>query len=348
MKRIRMLWIAMILSTAAAAAQQDLNGDWQGRLAVDAKTSLTVRFTFSKDARGMTTVVLNSPDNTAIKNTPATGVAWDGVNLKLQVAALGGSYSGVLKDGKLNGEWTQPGGKLPLILAPYQKPVTTPAEKKTLTGSWHGTAKVNGLDRNVVLRFKPDDKGEMTGTMTLPDQSDEQRPLEDIQFSNGKLDVRLAPVRGTYSGTLAGNQFNGMLKLPNATVPPEGIAVVFKRGDYVPEVHALKLTAEGFVQLAGKWQGTLERTPPKGQKVSSPVALRFEKNTAGQYVAFFDITNQRVNTLAITDASFSGGKLIVKVALMGAEYQATLSDKTLTGQWSQGNGAVRVPLTLGR
>jgi hypothetical protein len=348
MKSIGMLWIGMVLSTAASAAQQELNGDWQGKLAVDAKTSLTVRFSFGKDAGGSPTAILNSPDNAAIKNTPATGVTWDGARLKLQVVALAGSYSAILKEGTLNGEWTQPGSKLPLVLSPYQKPVMTASDKKTLIGTWHGTAKVGGVDRNLELRFKTNDTGEMTGTMSLPDQSTEQRPLDDIEFTNGKLDVRLTPVRGTYSGTLSGNQFTGMLKVPQPTVPPEGVPVVFKRGEYVPEVHALKFTAEGFAQLAGKWQGALERTQADGKKTSTPVALRFEKNSAGQYVAFFEITNQRVNTLAVTDASFSGGKLALKIALMGAEFQATWSDKTLTGQWSQGNGAVRVPLVLSR
>lgn len=348
MKSKWMLWIAMILSTTAAAAQQELSGDWQGKLAVDAKTSLTVRFTFSKDAKGVTAAVLNSPDNAAIKNTPATGVTWDGTNLKLQVASLGGSYAGALKDGKLNGEWTQPGGKLPLVLAPYQKTVMTRAAMQTLTGVWHGTAKVGGQERNVVFRFKADDKGEMTGTFSQPDQSEEQRPLENIEFVDGKLDVKVPPVRGSYSARLAGNQFNGTLLSASPMIPLDGIALVMKRGEYVPEVHALKLTAEAFAQLAGKWQGTLERTSSSGQKLSMPLVLRFEKNAAGQYVAFFDATTQRVNTVAVSDAGFSGGKLVVKAALMGAEYQATLSDKTLTGEWSQGNGAVRVPLLLTR
>src|SRR5689334_17300654 len=132
MKSIGMLWIGMILSTAATAAQQELSGEWQGKLAVDPKTSLTVRFTFGKDAGGQTTAVLNSPDNAAIKNTPATGVTWDGARLKLQVAALAGSYSAILKEGTLNGEWTQPGSKLPLVLSPYQKPVMTQTDKKAL------------------------------------------------------------------------------------------------------------------------------------------------------------------------------------------------------------------------
>ena len=68
----------------AAPAAQDLVGVWQGKLALDPKTSLTIQFTFAKDAQGAYTAVLNSPDNGAIKNTPATGVTWDGSNVKLK------------------------------------------------------------------------------------------------------------------------------------------------------------------------------------------------------------------------------------------------------------------------
>ena len=65
----------------------------------------------------------------------------------------------------------------------------------TLTGTWHGTVKVGGTDRNLEFRFKTNDKGEMTGTMSLPDQGDEQRPLENIEFVAGKLDVSVPPIR---------------------------------------------------------------------------------------------------------------------------------------------------------
>jgi hypothetical protein len=105
----------VMAAAPAAPAAADLVGIWQGKLAVDPKNSLTIQFTFAKDAKGAYTAVLNSPDNGGIKNTPATGVTFDGSNVKLQVAALSGSYAGTLKDGKINGQWTQPGGALPLV-----------------------------------------------------------------------------------------------------------------------------------------------------------------------------------------------------------------------------------------
>ncbi len=103
-------------------------------------TSLTVQFTFTKGSNGAYTAVLNSPDNPALKDTAASGVSWDGTNLKLQVPTLSGSFAGALKDGKVTGQWTQPGGNLPLVLAPYQKPVVTAAAAKSLAGSWNGPA----------------------------------------------------------------------------------------------------------------------------------------------------------------------------------------------------------------
>ena len=145
---------AAMAAAPAAPAAPDLVGVWQGKLALDPKNSLTIQFTFAKDAKGGYTAVLNSPDNGGIKNTPATGVTWDGSNVKLQVAALSGSYAGALKDGKINGQWTQPGGALPLVLTPYQKPVLSKAAIDTLTGTWFGPLKFPGGEMTFVVAFQ--------------------------------------------------------------------------------------------------------------------------------------------------------------------------------------------------
>lgn len=155
-----LLFASASAMAAAPAATQDLAGVWQGKLALNATNSLTIQFTFAKDAKGGYTAILNSPDNGAIKNTPATDVTWDGSNVKLQVAALSGSYAGALKDGKINGQWTQPGGALPLVLTPYQAPVLTKAAIAALTGTWVGPLKFPGGELTFVLRFKTSDKGE--------------------------------------------------------------------------------------------------------------------------------------------------------------------------------------------
>ena len=133
-RNITLAWLALASSLVMAAAPPELSGMWQGKLAVDAKNSLTIQMTFTKDAKGAYTAVLNSPDNPALKNTPASGVTWDGTTLKLQVPALQGSYAAAMKGGSLEGQWTQPGGNLPLVLAPYSKPVLTKQAASQLIG----------------------------------------------------------------------------------------------------------------------------------------------------------------------------------------------------------------------
>ncbi len=336
---------AMAAAPAAAAAP-DLAGVWQGKLALDPKNSLTIEFTFTKDAKGAYTAVLNSPDNGGIKNTPASGVTWDGTNVKLQVAALSGSYAGALKDGKINGQWTQPGGALPLVLSPYQKPVLTKAAINALTGTWVGPLKFPGGELTFVLRFKTNDKGEFGGTLAVPEQVGNEFPTADLQFVDNKLSFKIPQVRGEYSATLANGVMTGAWKQPGPGAPPEGMPVSLKKGEYVAQVHQLKLSTESFAALNGAWKGKIELTTPQGQKVSLTMVMRFGTSDNGQYVGFIDSPDQKAMNIPITDASFADGKLMVKVDAVKGEYNGTLSGKTITGQWTQ--GPLNTPLILTR
>lgn len=79
-----------------------VSGPWQGKLAVHAKTNISIPFTFAKHPDGRYGAAVDSPDNPAIKNVPASAVSFSAGQLKLNVAALNGSCAGTLKDGKLN------------------------------------------------------------------------------------------------------------------------------------------------------------------------------------------------------------------------------------------------------
>jgi hypothetical protein len=327
-------------ASAMAAAAPELAGQWQGKLAIDPTTSVTVDFTFTKDAKGAYTAVLNSPDNGAIKNTPATGVTWDGSNVKLQVASLSGSYSGTLKDGKITGQWAQPGGAIPLVLSPYQKPVLAKAATDALTGTWVGPLKIPGGELTFVLRFKTNDKGVFGGTLAVPEQGGNEIAMANVEFSANKLTFKIPQVSGDFSATLAGGVMTGMWKQGGPELP-----VTLKKGEYVAPVVALKLSAEAFAALKGTWKGKLELTSPQGQKVSLSMVLRFTSSSGGQYVAFVDSPDQKAMNLPVTDASFADGKLAVKIAVLRGEYTATLSGNTLTGEWKQGGPSLPLILT---
>jgi hypothetical protein len=331
--------------SAMAAVPPDLSGVWQGKLAVDATTSLTIEFTFAKDAEGAYTAVLHSPDNGAVKNTRATGVTFNGSTVKLQVASLSGAYSGALKDGKITGQWTQPGGTLPLVLSPYKKPVLTKAAIDTLTGTWFGPLKVTGGEIAFVLRFKTDAKGALGGTLAFPEQVGQEFAIDDIQFQANKLTFKIPQIAGDYTGTLANGVLTGTWKQGGGG-GGAALPLTMKKGEYAAQVHALKLSTESFAALNGAWKGKLEITPPQGAKVTLNMILRFVTSAGGQYVAFIDSPDQKAMNIPVTEASFDKGKLAVKVAAVQGAYTANLTGKALVGEWSQGGKSM--PLTLAR
>jgi hypothetical protein len=111
-----------------------------------------------------------------------------------------------------------------------------------------------------------------------------------------------------------------------------------KKGKYVVPVYNLSLPEETMDQLAGKWDGKL---------VDLDVIFRFEKVESGGFKGFVDMPRLGKKDLPITDASLSGGKLILKVeAGRGPiEVIGQLSGDKFIGDWISIEGK-RIPLTL--
>jgi hypothetical protein len=355
------LLLQLVPAAAQAAAPPELTGVWQGKLAVDASNSLAVQFTFTKGANGAYTAVLNSPDNPSIKNTPVSGVSWDGTNLKLQVPTLSGSYAGALKDGKVTGQWTQQGTNLPLVLAPYQKPVVTAAAARSITGAWNGVLTVGPITQNLMFQFKQGAGGVLEGSFSIPDQGLNGVAASNVVFENGELSlkVQVGPQLLDYKGKLAGEQITGVLKA--AGLPPDGAAVTFKRGEYKVVAPALKIDAAAFAAVKGRWQGSLEvPMPAQAQAAGQPtsvklgVTVRFETGAKGEYIGYLALTEpgQAAGNnpgFPIAEAQFAAGKLTLKIAIAAAiEYTATVSGGSMTGTWVQTTLGRNIPLNLTR
>jgi hypothetical protein len=345
MKTFRNILILMMVLSGgqAMAAQQELAGTWQGKLTVAANQTLTIRFAFTKRPDGSYAVVLNSPDNGNIKDVAASSVSVNADAVKVEVAALSGSFAGTLKGSSLEGQWTQPGGTLPLVLSPYQKVQLSQGAIKTLQGGWYGPLTTPGGSLTFVARFKVDDKGELQGTLAVPEQGGVELPMSDIEFANDKLEFKIPRVQGEYAASYANGAITGVWKQPGT--PPAGMPVTLKKGEYAAPVYALKLSTEAFATLAGKWQGKLQVTTPQGQQVSLTLVLRFESNASGQYVGFIDSPDQKAMGLPVAEVTLVADKLTVKVATPNAEYSGTLTGKTLAGQWIQGGMSNPLALT---
>lgn len=337
---LRILGLLAALVAGQAFAQQELTGTWQGKLAVDPSTSLTIQFIFTKKPDGTYSAVVNSPDNPAIKNVPANAVSFSSGALKVDVKDLSGSYAGSLKDGKFDGKWTQAGSALPLALAPYQKPVLAKKDIDALSGSWNGPLVVPGGKLTFVLRFRTDDTGSFQGTLTVPEQGAEV-PMSDIEFANNELKFKVPRVAGEYTGKLSNGAIEGSWKQGGAANPNPPMQVNLKKGEFTAPVTPLALSAEAFTAVGGKWQGTLQ--PPNAPKAFT-VVLRIEKNAAGQVVGFFDSPDQGAKGIPVGEASFAANKLTLKLPSLRGEFVGDLAGKTLKGNWTQmGNP---LPLTL--
>jgi hypothetical protein len=346
--KARILAVLSTLLVAGLAAQnlaaQELAGTWQGKLQVDPKTALTIQFTFAKKPDGSYSAVLDSPDNGAIRNTPADAVTWKAGALSVRVAALSGGFDGTLQGGTLTGQWKQPGGALPLVLTPYQKPVLSRAAVDTLVGTWSGPLTGPGGTMTFITRFKVDDKGEMQGSLAVPEQGGQEIPMSDILFADNKLTFKIPAVMGEYAATFANGTLTGLWRQGNPPQPPAGVPAVLKKGDYVAKVFVLKMPAESFGMLSGAWKGELHATGPQGP-VTIPVVLRFETNDRADMIAFMDSPSQKAMNIPVTEATLTAGKVVIKVGGLG-EYDATLSGNTMTGDWKQGPG--NLPLTMTR
>ncbi|HEY6273571.1 MAG TPA: alpha/beta fold hydrolase, partial [Terriglobales bacterium] len=132
-----LLSIAQTMAPFAAQTKTTpgLEGEWQGTLDTGG-TKLRLVLKVTKNGEGMLTATLDTLDQNA-KGIPVSSIEQSGGDVKLEVAAVGGSYAGKMSAGGIEivGEWKQGGGSLPLVfkrnvlasLIAGPAPPTTPA-----------------------------------------------------------------------------------------------------------------------------------------------------------------------------------------------------------------------------
>jgi hypothetical protein len=326
----------LLLSAALAgpaAAQTDLAGTWQGRLEVAPGTTLAIHFVIAAEPGGGYSAVVTSPDSGAIRNVRAAGVTFADNKLSVDVPALAGGYAGTLRDGVLEGEWSQEGAKLPLSLRPYEAPSLTQADIAALGDEWSGRLAAAGLEVTIVLRFSKGDDGALRGVMDVPEQGAKDLAAAEIALDDGHFSVKVPAARAEITGVLEGDQIVGQWKQLGNAFP-----LTLKRGKYVAAPSYLDLSAAAREQLEGRWSGTLN---------GLAVVVRFETDAQGRTLGFFDSTQQNVLNLVINKAELAGTKLTFSVSY-GAKYLAELAGDKLTGEWTQPGLPNPLPLTLTR
>ena len=229
------------------------------------------------------------------------------------------------------------------------QPVSAQAPKAAtdaLVGSWTGPLAAGGNTLTFVFQLKVDDKGNLQGTLTVPEQGGVSLPMSEVLFADNKFNFKIPPVGGEFTSTYANGVINGLWRQGDPPMPPDGVPVVLKKGAYVAQVHVLKLDAASFGKLAGTWKGEMQAPGPQGD-VNLAVAFRFETNPHGDMIGSMDldVPGQNMHGVAITEVTLAAGKLALKIPSMGAEYDANLSGTTMAGQMALGQGSFALTLT---
>jgi hypothetical protein len=115
------LGFVLVISSALAASSPGVVGDWQGSLDTGAG-SLRVVVHILSDKDGKLTATLDSPDQGA-SGIEVSTVSFKDPELHFEIEKIGGSFDGKInKDSsEINGNWSQGGGTLPLILKGISK-----------------------------------------------------------------------------------------------------------------------------------------------------------------------------------------------------------------------------------
>jgi hypothetical protein len=315
-----------------AAAEPTLAGTWQGRLEVAPGKTLAIHFVITAKPGGGYSAVVTSPDDGAIKNMPAESVKYADNRLTIDVPKLSGGYTGTLRNGVLEGEWSQEGTKLPLSLRPFETPTLTKADIAVLRGEWFGKLKANGIEVTIVLRFSTGTDGALQAFLDVPEQGVKNWPGKDAALDDGQFSVELPKPHAKVTGMLKGGQIVGQWDQLGISAP-----LTLKKGRYVAVASYLDLPADAREQLKGRWSGTLN---------GLAVVVRFETDAQGRTLGIFDSTQQQM-TFPINEAKLAGTKLTFGLPI-GAKYTGELAGGKLTGEWSQPGLPKPLPLVLTR
>ncbi len=336
MKKI-IVYLVLLMSVLMmnnVMAADNIIGTWQGKLVPAPGSELIIQFKITQNADGSYAVVLDSPDQGAIKNIQASSVVFSDGKLKLDVTDLSGAYEGVLKNGIFEGNWKQEGTSIPLNLNPYEKPVLSKSDMEKLAGSWYGPLKIPTGDLTVVFRFEIKENGEYKAFLDSPDQGAADIPVSDVELADGTLILKIQAVQAEYKGKITGDTIVGEFKQGGQPLP-----LTLKKGEYKPQV-ALNLSKEIKDRLSGEWHGQL--ATPRGL---IHMAFRFESSAKGDFMGFYEAPDQNVKGIPIKEASYADGKLTLKIKVANAEYKGTLTGDVMSGEWAQA-GLSNIPLSM--
>lgn len=346
--KLSILSLAVLTLTAICPAQANLAGDWKGTVDAGGSTFHVAWHAVAAPDGTLTSTLDNIDENVfgikvkslSLKGTDLTMTVDDTINVNGQDIPIRGEVAGKISpDGnKLSGTWTQtdpeqPAAPLELERSGAQTP-TAPAgsSQPNVVGDWAASLSAGGAELRLLLHIKTDPSGVFTGTLDSIDQGANDIPISSIAYKDGKLNLNVAAVKGTYDGTVN----KDATEITGTWSQGQPLDLNFKRA----QAAAPAPRPAAATDLDGVWTGKLE-TPA----VMLTINLKFANMDTG-LTAQIQSPDQSPNWAPANSITRDGDTVTVVFKAFGATYEGKISadHATIDGKFSQmGND---LPLVL--
>ncbi|MFT4072646.1 MAG: S9 family peptidase [Dysgonamonadaceae bacterium] len=171
---------------------------------------------------------------------------------------------------------------------------TMTANAQSITGDWKGTLDVQGMKLELIIHISGSN-GQYSGTLDVPAQGASGIPIDQAQFADNKLSLKVSAAGIAYSGELKGNSIDGKFQQGGMEFPLTFVKFESK----LPGNPALVSTREQLAELAALDKGDYK------YKVSDyfarPKASAFQLSPNGKYMSYKEKDAQNKNHVYVKE-----------------------------------------------
>lgn len=346
MFRLAIVATSVLAIAPTSSAQAKLAGDWAGTLDANG-TTLHVAWHLQAAPDGtLTSTIDNIDENIFGIKAKSTTVSGSNISFSVdqQVQANGqdvhlvGSFAGTLaaNGNEVNGTWTQEEPEqatLEVHFVHAEQAAATASAAPSIAGDWSGTLDAGGAQLRLLLHITATKEGALSATLDSIDQGANGIPIQSVTFKDGKLDLDVTAVNGTYDGTAS----KDATEITGTWSQGQSLTLTFKRAQPTTVV-APKAAVP--TDIDGTWTGKLQTGA-----ASLIINLRISNMDTG-LTAQIQSPDQAPNWAPANSIKREGDNLAVEFKAFGATYKGKISadHTTIDGKFTQmGN---ELPLVL--
>jgi hypothetical protein len=223
-------------------------------------------------------------------------------------------------------------GRIPILTALVVTAACSVSAQQ-VTGDWQGTLSAGGSQLRLKLHISKSTDGALEAVLDSIDQGANGIPVSSISVQDGKLNLGVDAVHGTYEGKVAadGNTITGTWS------QGQPLPLDFRRAaEPVKPVHKPARPSD----IEGAWMGLLDTGAVKLRVVFHIL------NTEDGLMATMDSPDQGMKAMPATSVRRDGASLKVEAKSIGGVFEGRIAAdrSSIDGTWTQGGGKLRLVL----